>query len=66
MGQMQINELENYTMSQVDYQIMWHIILKLNIQISFENVVGTPYVRLIVYWAVIKVVITALWFEPKT
>ena len=34
-----INDLKNYIMPQIDYQIMWHIILKLYIQISFEKVV---------------------------
>ena len=34
-----INDLENYIMPQIDYQIMWHIILKLYIQIKFEKVV---------------------------
>ena len=34
-----INDLENYTMPQIDYQVMWHIILKLYNQISFEKVV---------------------------
>ena len=29
-----INDLENYIMPQIDYQIMWHIILKLYIRIS--------------------------------
>ena len=34
-----INDIEHYIMPQIDYQIMWHIILKLYIQISFEKVV---------------------------
>ena len=34
-----INDLENYIMPQIDYQIIWNIILKLYIQISFEKVV---------------------------
>ena len=34
-----INDLENYIMPQIDYQIMWHSILKLYIQISFKKVV---------------------------
>ena len=34
-----INDLENYIVPQIDYQIMWHIILKLYIEISFEKVV---------------------------
>ena len=34
-----INDLENYIIPQIDYQIMWHIILKLYIQIIFEKVV---------------------------
>ena len=33
-----INDLENYIMPQIDYQIMWHSLLKLYIQISFEKV----------------------------
>ena len=34
-----MNDKKNYTMPQIDYQIMRHIVLKLYIQISFENVV---------------------------
>ena len=34
-----INDIENYIMPQIDYQIMWHSILELYIQISFEKVV---------------------------
>ena len=36
---LKLNDLENYVMPQIDYQIIWHIILKLYNQISFEKVV---------------------------
>ena len=34
-----INDIENYIMPQIDYQMMWHIILKLYTQIIFEKAV---------------------------